>query len=606
VYKLRCDEARQQFEKDLEQKAAALGQELRLKYFIHFLRERDRIRERDRERERRGERGRGRILEPEDWEKPYRFAMALLPVAGVGTNLWSVGASYVVAGSPRTRGPVHDAIQRIHTDELIRQQFVEDARNHPTFFQFQYPWSDNPIAGPAGPLPLIRDDPASQNGTFPRHEYVESASGPIYRVVIKYPLSGGPFRGWWPDTSRMQAIQSVVGVAGASASPLPPFLMDRGADLFPFVYVHCGRPKAELDGQYAQHASYRDDQLRENARETQTSLTQLRVKLALIGGLTFAALAVGGWLLIGRGVAPIRKLSDAVSRVSEKDFRLPIEERDLSRELLPIHGRLTQTLDELRRAFEREKQAVADISHELKTPLAALLTSQDVSLRKPRTAEQYRATLEECRDISRQLGRLVDRIMTLASLDAGNDHTAFERVDAADVATECAIVVRPLAAAHGIALTTVIDSDAEMSTDPDKLRDVLKNLLHNAVEYNRPGGTVELRVAADRGRVTFAVRDTGIGMTPDVRGKIFERFYRADPSRTQTGVHAGLGLAIVKEYVERLGGTITVESEPGVGSTFRVTLPTGGAGKADGNGLVSRSGYTPLMLPRIRTAAGAD
>ena len=106
--------------------------------------------------------------------------------------------------------------------------------------------------------------------------------------------------------------------------------------------------------------------------------------------------------------------------------------------------------------------------------------------------------------------------------------------------------------------------------------------------------------------MTFAVRDTGIGMTPEVRAKIFERFYRADPSRTQTGVHAGLGLAIVKEYVERLGGTIAVESEPGVGSTFRVTLPTNGVARSGGNGSVGRSGYTPSLAPRTRSAAGAD
>jgi signal transduction histidine kinase len=99
------------------------------------------------------------------------------------------------------------------------------------------------------------------------------------------------------------------------------------------------------------------------------------------------------------------------------------------------------------------------------------------------------------------------------------------------------------------------------------------NLLHNAVEYNRPGGRVELNAHRDNGSVVFEVRDTGIGMTPEVREKIFERFFRADPSRHATGVHAGLGLAIVKEYVTRLGGTIGVDSRPDAGSTFRVSLP---------------------------------
>jgi signal transduction histidine kinase len=421
-------------------------------------------------------------------------------------------------------------------------------------------------------------------------------------VIVQAPIIGRPPRGRLPDPGRLP--QTVHGVYGGSLAAVPPSgFIDRGYDPIPYVYVQVARPREDLSAAFRTFAEQRDEAIKAAAVRTREAMSGLRTNLLLIAVLSFAALAVGGWWLVGRGVAPIRKLSDAVSRVSEKDFRLPIKQDDLSLELLPIHDRLTQTLDELRRAFDREKQSVADISHELKTPLAALLTSIGVSLRKPRSAEQYKATLEECRDIGRQLSRLVDRIMTLASLDAGNDRMQSERVDASDVATECAIVIRPLAEAHGQTLATAIDSDAEMVTDPDKLREVLNNLLHNAIEYNRPGGSVELRVAADRGKVTFTVHDTGIGMTPEVRARIFERFYRADPSRTQTGVHAGLGLAIVREYVERLGGTVAVESEPGVGSTFRVTLPTNGA---EGNGSVGRSGYTPSLAHKARSAAGAD
>ncbi len=113
----------------------------------------------------------------------------------------------------------------------------------------------------------------------------------------------------------------------------------------------------------------------------------------------------------------------------------------------------------------------------------------------------------------------------------------------------------------------------EVDTDASKLREVLMNLLHNAVEYNRPDGVIELTVSREGRAIVFEVRDTGIGMPEEVKEKIFERFYRADPSRQSTGIHAGLGLAIVKEYVGRINGTITVESTPGIGSTFRVTIP---------------------------------
>jgi signal transduction histidine kinase len=251
-----------------------------------------------------------------------------------------------------------------------------------------------------------------------------------------------------------------------------------------------------------------------------------------------------------------------------------VEKSELTRELVPIHDRLTMSLDSLKRAFEREKEAIADISHELRTPVAGLLATLDVSLRKPRTAEQYKATLEECRGITKQLSHLVERVMTLAYIDAGQTVTARTETDASALAEGCAAIVRPLAESHGITLTSELEAPAELSTDPDKLREVMMNLLHNAVEYNRPGGNVNLRVKKAGQGVQVEVSDTGIGMTPDVQGKIFERFYRADPSRTTTGVHAGLGLAIVKEYVQRLGGTILVESQPGCGTTFRVSLPT--------------------------------
>ncbi|QJW92659.1 sensor histidine kinase [Frigoriglobus tundricola] len=361
------------------------------------------------------------------------------------------------------------------------------------------------------------------------------------------------------------------------AAPPPATLLPRGGpprfpDLGVRVFVHHARPYSELEARLAAAREEGDRQLLSVREETQMELAQFRSRLVLIGSITFAALVLGGWFLVARGLSPLHKLSDAVSRVSEKDFRLPIGAAELGRELAPIHARLTQTLILLQRAFEREKQAVADISHELRTPIASLLATIDVALRKPRTPDQYRSTLEECRLISKQLGQLVERIMTLASLDAGNDHSHVARVNVADLVGGCAAVIRPLADANTITVSVRTDDDLALETDAAKLREVLMNLLHNAVEYNKPGGSIELVARADGTAAVFEVRDTGIGIPADLQEKIFERFYRADASRHATGVHAGLGLAIVKEYVSRLNGTIALESEPGAGTTFRVTL----------------------------------
>lgn len=354
----------------------------------------------------------------------------------------------------------------------------------------------------------------------------------------------------------------------------PPF---RGPDFLLRLVVQTVRPYSALDARLRADGEARDEQLARVRDETHQELSQLRARLITIGSATFAALVLGGWLIVARGLYPLRKLSDAVSYVSEKDFHLPVEAAELGRELAPIHARLTQTLTLLQRAFAREKQSVADISHELRTPVASLLATIDVTLRKPRTPEQYRTALEECRLISKQLGQLVERVMTLAVLDAGRDQREVARTDTRELAAGCCAIIRPLAAANNIAVASHLGDDISFETDAGKLREVLMNLLHNAVEYNRPGGTIDLTARREGTKTVFEVRDTGIGMPADVRERIFERFYRADASRQATGVHAGLGLAIVKEYVARLNGTIEVESEPNVGTTFRVILPLVGA-----------------------------
>ena len=118
------------------------------------------------------------------------------------------------------------------------------------------------------------------------------------------------------------------------------------------------------------------------------------------------------------------------------------------------------------------------------------------------------------------------------------------------------------------------------TTDPDKLREVLVNLLHNAVQYNRQDGSIDVSAQSADGWLDVQVHDTGPGIPKDSFGHIFERFYRADPSRHASELHAGLGLSIVKGYVGLLGGTITVDSQVGQGSTFRVRLPNATAAAA--------------------------
>src|SRR5262249_27686171 len=186
--------------------------------------------------------------------------------------------------------------------------------------------------------------------------------------------------------------------------------------------------------------------------EAAAALADVRARLLWISLGASAATVAGGLWLIRLGLSPLSRVSEAVSKVSTKDFRLPLEERSLPRELQPIVERLNATLEMLKRAFAREKQAAADISHELRTPLAALLTMIDVTLRKPRSPEEYREVLTDCRNSGKQMHQLVERLLALARLDAGADTLRAREVDVSSLAEQCASLVRPLAEAKGLSL----------------------------------------------------------------------------------------------------------------------------------------------------------
>ncbi len=339
------------------------------------------------------------------------------------------------------------------------------------------------------------------------------------------------------------------------------------------MYIQCAASTKDRDLALAGHDRDHAAALAALPAETDASLAELRNRLLLTGAVLFLAAVAGCYALVRLGLAPLRRLSDAVSRVSAKDFRLQVDQRQMPGELKPIVGRLSQTLEMLKRAFEREKQATADISHELRTPLAAMLTTTEIALRKPRSAEEYRELLEDCRLSAQQMAQAVERLLALARLDAGVDRLRPQPIDAANLAEQCGALVRPLAEARGLTLTVRRSGPAPITADPDKLREILTNLLHNAVEYNRPNGAIDLTVTRENGRLEMEVKDTGVGIGAEAKAHLFERFYRADPSRAGDGLHAGLGLAIVKGYIDLMGGEIAVESVEGQGSTFRVRLP---------------------------------
>jgi signal transduction histidine kinase len=383
----------------------------------------------------------------------------------------------------------------------------------------------------------------------------------VRRVTLKVPVSTIRIRVIPPPKSPTSTQRGAARLREFSAQSMPAF----------FIQYACAT--SERDRALHNLDFEKGWQQSKQELESAMAMVSLQTQVLWIGLAAFAASMVGGCWLVGRGLAPLRRLSEAVSRVSERDFRVPIDPAELPVELRPILIRFTQTLDMLKRAFAREKQASADISHELRTPLAALLTTIEVALRRPRHSGQYVEVLKEVHAIGRQMTQLVEQLLALARIDAGADSVRSQDVDVPALAQQCVSLVRPLAEARELSLSLTCGEVPHLRTDPGKLREVLINLLHNAIEYNRPHGRVEVTVDRQNGHLQVDVRDTGIGIPAKLVGHVFERFYRVDESRQADSLHAGVGLSIVKGYLELIGGRIAVESTEGQGSTFRVQLP---------------------------------
>jgi signal transduction histidine kinase len=351
----------------------------------------------------------------------------------------------------------------------------------------------------------------------------------------------------------------------------------------PYFFVQYAVETTPLNQRLTQMADEHERRLTLLGEETVNALQDLRRRLMLVCGLAIVSVLVGGLLLIWMGLAPLNRLSDAVSRINEKDFDLRIDPQSLPSELQPVAQRLRQALDQLRKAFAREKQAAQDISHDLRTPLAALSTTIEVALKKDRTGPEYREFLEDCQLSAQQMSHLVERLLALAKVDAGSNPVRSRPVDIVQVVQLAAEMVRPLARARDIAMTIHAPAELPMLADPDKLRETLTNLLHNAVDYNRDAGSIDVSIDQIPGFVEIRIADTGIGIRPEAMERLFERFYRADPSRTGDTPHCGLGLAIAKSYVDLMHGTIAVSSQPGQGTTFCIRLPfTGFPAESEG------------------------
>jgi two-component system OmpR family sensor kinase len=303
-----------------------------------------------------------------------------------------------------------------------------------------------------------------------------------------------------------------------------------------------------------------------------TDLQSLRRTLAIALPLLILLAGAGGYVLTRRGLAPLGSMAEQAKRITSQNLDARLEIGRAAEELSLLSDSFNELLSRLDQSFDTMRRFVQDASHELRTPLAVIRGEADVTLSRERSAVEYRESLATILQEAQRLSRLVDDLLNLARADAGRVQLRIEELYLNDLLAECCRSVQPLAAARQIELTCRCAGDVPFRGDEGLLRRMVINLLDNAVRYTPPGGKVCATLETQGADARIQIADTGIGIAPEATRRVFERFYRADESRSRQQDGFGLGLSIVKWIAESHHGAVELTSQPGAGSTFTVHL----------------------------------
>jgi two-component system OmpR family sensor kinase len=321
---------------------------------------------------------------------------------------------------------------------------------------------------------------------------------------------------------------------------------------------------------------------------TSRSLTPLHGELArdryvLLVAVPLGLLLVGcgGWFLSRKSLAPVLAMSEQARRIGAEniDERLPVvNPRD---ELGRLADTFNALLSRLSLALAQQRQFMADASHELRTPLSVIRTATSVTLRKERRGEdEYREALCIVDEESRRLSRIVEDMFRLARADAARLTVQPALFYLDELLSETARAARLLGASKNMKVDISQLPESPCVGDEDLLRQMVMNLLDNAIKYTPAGGMVEVKLAQANGSYLLSISDTGPGIPDDAQSQVFERFYRVNKTRSRAesaggaGAGAGLGLAIARAIAEAHGGSLTLESSGAGGSTFAAAIPS--------------------------------
>lgn len=306
--------------------------------------------------------------------------------------------------------------------------------------------------------------------------------------------------------------------------------------------------------------------------------TLARLLLPVAVGLSLLTPLVGYWLAL-RATKPVAEILRTAEQLKPTRLGDRLEVQGTQDELDRLSLTINRLLDQVAGYVERQQQFVADAAHELRGPLAAMQSSLEVAVSQNRTADDYRETLADVLEEARHLSKLSNDLLLLAETGDETRDRPRGRVDLTAIARQTIAMFGGVAEERSVGLILEAPTTAvQLPGDASQLRQVCGNLLDNAIRFTPNGGKVTMAVVPDDDgtHAVMTVTDTGCGITPEHLGRVFDRFYKADASRTHSDAarSGGLGLAICRSIVERHGGTIAVASMPSRGTTFTLRLPT--------------------------------
>lgn len=305
----------------------------------------------------------------------------------------------------------------------------------------------------------------------------------------------------------------------------------------------------------------------------QTTLDTMKVALFILFPLTVFMTGMVGALLAKMTLRPVDNMIKTIHDITVENMKLKLELPGTRDEIDKLAVTFNDMLARLDHAFTSQKRLFEDLSHDLKTPLTIIKGEFEVALKKERAREDYESVLRSSLEEVNKIIRLADNMLMLASFEAQNIIPDRKKLDLSLLMQGVVNNIRKLADEKHIEIGLSRDEDIAIKGDEEQLKQMFLNLLDNAVKYTPENGKVTITAAKEKESVRIKIQDTGRGIAGDQIDRIFDRFYRADKSRTGQGF--GLGLSIVKSVVDAHSGKIEIESSPGEGASFIISLPAG-------------------------------